>query len=481
LVIDREVVRQEVVELPGVPRGARGKRRRTRQKDELMTAFAMLLKRREGARTNMMCNVPSKPVARLLFEIFIVPPPVVTHRFLKRGLDVDERQMIEQVPNDDPAKLPNGDAPTAKLVLRPQRRAVHIEQRPVEVEEGGGSQVQVVHHGLRLEALTDVLWGARGPQALASASICWLDGAVESWPPTVTNDHIAEILDQVADRLEAQHANIYRIDAYRAGGAVVRDQGTSIQDLALTEGRRALDALPQIGTSLSGSIDEIAHTGRLRLLDRLDGKLSPVELFKTVPGIGEELAERIHRELEIDTLEALEVAAHDGRLDAVAGFGPRRLEAIRDILATILARSARGRARRFEELRQAGARVSAPETVEARPEVSLLLEVDRQYRQKVEADELPRISPQRNNPGGVAWLPILHSYENGWHFTALFSNTDRAHELSRVRDWVVIYFEHDGHEGQCTVVTEYRGPLMGKRIVRGREDEVGALEGLNDH
>jgi len=323
--------------------------------------------------------------------------------------------------------------------------------------------------------LTDALGGARRPEVLASVSICWLDGAVEARPPIVTNDQIADILDQVADRLEAQHANIYRIDAYRAGAAVVRDQRTSTQDLALTEGRQGLDALPQIGTSLSGSIDEIAHTGRLRLLERLDGRLSPVELFKMVPGIGEELAERIHRELEIDTLEALEVAAHDGRLDAVAGFGPRRLEAIRDILATMLARSARGRARRFEELQRAGARVSAPETIEARPEVGLLLEVDRQYRQKVEADELPRIAPQRNNPDGAAWLPVLHSYEDGWHFTALFSNTDRAHELGRVRDWVVIYFERDGHEGQCTVVTEYRGPLTGKRVVRGREDEVGAL------
>jgi hypothetical protein len=297
---------------------------------------------------------------------------------------------------------------------------------------------------------------------------------VES-PPTVTNEQIADILEQVADRLEAQHANIYRIDAYRAGAAVVRGHEASIQDLALTEGRAGLDALPQIGSSLSGSIDEIAHTGRLRLLARLDGRLSPVELFKTVPGIGEELAERIHRELDIDTLEALEVAAHDGRLDAVAGFGPRRLEAIRDILATMLARSSRGRARRFEELQQAGAQVSAPEKAEARPDVALLLEVDRQYRQKVEADELPRIAPQRNNPEGTAWLPILHSYEDGWHFTALFSNTDRAHELGRVRDWVVIYFERDGHEGQCTIVTEYRGPLVGKRVVRGREDEVATL------
>lgn len=312
-------------------------------------------------------------------------------------------------------------------------------------------------------------------QPLAFPAICWLDASVESRPPTVTNEQIADILEQVADRLESQHANIYRIDAYRAGAAVVRSHEASIQDLALAEGREGLDALPQIGSSLSGSIDEIAHTGRLRLLERLHGRLSPVELFKTVPGIGEELAERIHRELDIDTLEALEVAAHDGRLDAVAGFGPRRLEAMRDILATMLARSARGRARRFEELARVGARVSvpasAPAEAETQPDIKLLLQVDREYRDKAEADELPRIAPRRNNPEGAAWLPILHSYEDGWHFTALFSNTDRAHELGRVRDWVVIYFERDGHEGQCTVVTEYRGPQTGKRVVRGRETE----------
>jgi DNA polymerase (family 10) len=294
---------------------------------------------------------------------------------------------------------------------------------------------------------------------------------MEARPPTVSNEQIADILDEVADCLESQRANIYRVDAYRAGAAVVRRHERNIQDLALTEGRAGLDTLPQIGSSLSGSIDEIAHTGKLRMLERLHGRLSPVELFKTVPGIGEELAERVHRELDIDTLEALEVAAHDGRLDAVAGFGPRRLEAIRDILATMLARSARGRARRFDELQQAGAKVTRPEATEAKPDVALLLEIDREYRERAQADELPRIAPRRNNPDGAAWLPILHSYQDGWHFTALFSNTDRAHELGRVRDWVVIYFERDGHEGQCTVVTEYRGPLAGQRVVRGREDE----------
>ena len=68
---------------------------------------------------------------------------------------------------------------------------------------------------------------------------------------------------------------------------------------------------------------------------------------------------------------------------------------------------------------------------------------------------------------------MLHSERDGWSFTALYSNTARAHELGRTRDWVVIYFEHDGHEDQCTVVTEYSGPLAGKRVVRGREGESG--------
>jgi hypothetical protein len=120
--------------------------------------------------------------------------------------------------------------------------------------------------------------------------------------------------------------------------------------------------------------------------------------------------------------------------------------------------------------------VTAPPGGEARPDIDLLLKIDREYRAKAEADELPRIAPRRNNPEGVAWLPIMHAYEDGWHFTGLFSNTDRAHELGRIRDWVVIYYERDGYEGQCTVVTEYRGPLAGRRVIRGREDEQRILE-----
>ena len=54
----------------------------------------------------------------------------------------------------------------------------------------------------------------------------------------------------------------------------------------------------------------------------------------------------------------------------------------------------------------------------------------------------------------------------------MFSNTARAHQLGRTGDWVVVYAARDGHEDQCTVVTEYQGPRAGRRVVRGREEET---------
>ena len=106
------------------------------------------------------------------------------------------------------------------------------------------------------------------------------------------------------------------------------------------------------------------------------------------------------------------------------------------------------------------------------PDVGLLLDIDREYREKAHAGELRRIAPRRMNPEGKAWLPVLHTRFGPWHFTALFSNTERAHELRRTFDWVVIYYvDRGGEEGQATVVTERHGALTGERVVRGREPE----------
>ena len=277
-----------------------------------------------------------------------------------------------------------------------------------------------------------------------------------------TNQEISDVLERVAALLEAQNANPYRVAAYRKAAHLLETWDRSIADLALSAEEHKLEDLPDIGKSIAGTIREFAHTGRLGLLERLEGQVSPEDLFSTVPGIGEALAHRIHHHLGIDTLEELELAAHDGRLQKIAGIGERRLRAIRNSVEAILSRSGRRRAKRLRRLEEG-------RTDE--PAVSLILDVDREYRQKAEAGRLRTIAPRRFNPEGKAWLPILHSEREGWSFTALFSNTPRAHDLGKTKDWVVVYCEKDGRENQHTIVTESHGPLKGKRVVRGREKE----------
>lgn len=285
----------------------------------------------------------------------------------------------------------------------------------------------------------------------------------------LSNQDVVDLFEQVADLLEVQHANPYRVRAYREGARAVRTFDRSVFEILERGGPKQLEKLPGIGKSLAAAIEELAHSGRLRLLERLVGEVSPEDLFSTVPGIGEHLAQRVHHELGIESLEELELAAHDGRLLNVPGFGERRVRGVREALASTLARSTRRRARliRLHE-RTANGPVQ-------RPSVGLLLEVDERYRRLAKEGRLRRIAPRRFNPTREAWLPIMHLDLGGWFFTALYSNSARAHDLGKTQDWVVIYSERDGHEAQVTVVTETRGPLEGQRVVRGREAECRRL------
>jgi putative hydrolase len=274
----------------------------------------------------------------------------------------------------------------------------------------------------------------------------------------------AGIFRQCAEVLRRQDANPFRVNAYLRAAETLETLKKDVRDILTEEGIPGLIELPAIGRGLAASIDEIARTGRLSQLDRLRGETTPEALFQTVPGIGPQLAHELHETLHVDTLEALEVAAHDGRLASVSGIGERRAAGIRAGLAALLGRgSAKASARR------------------AVPPVSVLLDVDRAYRRQAAADKLPKIAPKRFNPEGRAWLPIMHTNRGQWHFTVLFSNTARAHELGRTDDWVVIYYYDDDHdEGQNTVVTETKGPLRGLRVVRGREAECRALAAATD-
>jgi DNA polymerase (family 10) len=276
--------------------------------------------------------------------------------------------------------------------------------------------------------------------------------------PHPDNEQIASWLRQAAELLQAQGANPFRVGAYRKAAETIEHHPAGMRAVFTARGMAGLEALPTIGPGIAAAVAEMLQTGHWVQLERLRGTLDPALLFQTVPGVGPELAKRIHDALGIDTLEALEAAAHDGRLAEVAGVGERRTAIIRAALAEILDRS---RLRR-----------PLPADATAEPAVSVLLDVDREYRDGARAGRLPTIAPKRFNPAHEAWLPILHTTRGGWHFTALYSNTATAHELGRTRDWVVLYF-HDDHraESQRTVVTEQQGTLAGRRVVRGRERE----------
>jgi DNA polymerase (family X) len=274
------------------------------------------------------------------------------------------------------------------------------------------------------------------------------------------NVEIARRLEEVADLLEAQRANPFRVNAYRKAAVSIRRLPKPVGEIWREEGEEGLRAVVGIGERLATSLRVLVTTGHLPMLDRLRGEIDAVAVLESVPGIGRTLAERLHNEFGIDSLEDLEAAAHDGRLADLAGIGKKKLAGIIDTLAARLGRVRwQGRARPAAE-----------------PPIAELLDVDREYRDKSASGELPKIAPRRFNPRNEAWLPILHTRRGERNYTALYSNTAHAHELGRTRDWVILYYdagpdERQGDERQATVITAQRGALAGQRIVRGRERE----------
>ena len=270
------------------------------------------------------------------------------------------------------------------------------------------------------------------------------------------NEQLAGRLEEVARLLREQGADSFRIRAYLRAAAAIRSSREGIDEIYQSRGLVGLKALPHVGERIARSLTEFLTHGHLAILDRLRGEADPIALLASVPGIGPILAERLHNDLGLETLADLEAAAHDGRLATVAGFGEKRLAGIRDSLAHRLGR------------------VLLPLSADASPPVSELLDVDREYRDKAAAGELRLITPRRFNPTHEAWLPILHTRRGIRHYTALFSNTVRAHDLRKTRDWVVLYSDNQTGEARHTIITAAFGPLRGRRVVAGREDECEA-------
>ncbi len=274
------------------------------------------------------------------------------------------------------------------------------------------------------------------------------------------NLYVASLLEQMAQTLTEQGANVFHANAYRRAALTVAAAPCDLSEVTAEPGGAVLPVLGGVSPAIAGAIEEILRTGRWVQLDRLRASHDPVRLFQTLPGIAHALARRMQETLTIDSLEALETAILDGRIARVKSLGLRRIAGLKDAVTATLGRL-RGPARR---------------PLQREPAVGLLLDADQEFRAKAAAGILPALGVPRPAPraagGGV---PVLHTERGEWHLTILFAQAGNVRQPGRMRDWSVVYFQDDQQEeGQRTITTETWGDYVGRRGVRGRERECAA-------
>lgn len=136
------------------------------------------------------------------------------------------------------------------------------------------------------------------------------------------NIDIARIFEEVADLLEIQGANPFRVRAYRTAARTLESLSAPVVSL-LKKDEGALEELPGIGRDLATKIRQIVETGELALLKELTAEIPEglVEIMR-IAGVGPKRAKHIYDELGIDRLEELEKVARSGKLRGLRGFGP---------------------------------------------------------------------------------------------------------------------------------------------------------------
>jgi DNA polymerase (family 10) len=156
----------------------------------------------------------------------------------------------------------------------------------------------------------------------------------------ITNADLAAAFEQVADLLELQNANPFRVRAYRNAARMVGELKLDLA-AAVAQGK-ALPKLPGIGADLAGKIQEFASTGHLALLDRLRKELpAGVTDLLAVPGLGPKRVRALYDELHVHSLAQLLRAARDGRVRGLHGFGAKTEEHIAQAIERHLVQSRR--------------------------------------------------------------------------------------------------------------------------------------------
>ncbi len=158
-------------------------------------------------------------------------------------------------------------------------------------------------------------------------------------PAELTNGALARIFHEIGDILELQGELVFKTVAYhRAADAI----GRSPVDLVSAYRAGAAPRIPGVGKAISDKLEELATTGRLRLLDRLREEIpaSLVGLLQ-IPGLGPKTVRQLHQELGITSLEDLRQAAESGRLRTVRGMSERTEALVLEGLSRLAARPPR--------------------------------------------------------------------------------------------------------------------------------------------
>lgn len=138
----------------------------------------------------------------------------------------------------------------------------------------------------------------------------------------VYNSDIVDIFTRVADLLEIEGANPFRVRAYRNAARSVGGLSRSVGDI-LDDGED-LTEIPGIGEDLATKIEEIIQTGSLKQLEELTGR-TPVDLSQMleISGLGPKRVAKIHKELDVSNLDELQTAAARGEIQELKGLGPK--------------------------------------------------------------------------------------------------------------------------------------------------------------
>ena len=144
----------------------------------------------------------------------------------------------------------------------------------------------------------------------------------------MNNREIADVFTQVADLLEFQGANPFRVRAYRNGAKKISELNESLSTIAADDSRRLTD-IPGIGKDLAEKIRTLVETGSLPMLAELQREIpAGVVILSRVPGVGPKKAVVLQRELGINSLAELRTACEQQRVRVLKGYGAKTEEAI---------------------------------------------------------------------------------------------------------------------------------------------------------